>query len=723
MPEKKILIVEDEVIIAMNTQNMLEINGFDVIGTASTGKQAIELALRFNPDLILMDIILSGGMDGIDTYIKIKERCDVPIIYQTAHSDPATFSRAKATHPHGYLLKPVGERDLLSAIEVALERDELEKKLKDSEARFRTQFLVSPLPILIWKREGDDFILLDRNPAAVNIIDSRAENLTGKKAEYIFRDRPDVLAEFEKCYSSRETRTGKIEYTFVGMGAMKIFIYTMVFLSPDMVMLYLEDVTDKEKVKEALSGFKKEYALTFERRITDLKPGDHLCLLYENDQELMAFLCLYCRQALNRNEKIIYAVDNFDVDSTVGALRNDGIDIDRYLESGRISVLPCSEVYMPDGVFIFDRMVELLEAETKNMREEGYSALCLAGSAAWSLHGGIGSENLIEYEAAANLVYSRKPCTAACMYDMRKFDSETLINVLRTHPIVIKGNEVYDNIFYVPAENAGGRNKASVEFDKWLQNLSENREIKERLQSSENTARALLNTPFDSIILLNNKGVILDINETALERMGRKSEEIIGKSALEVLPPEVAEARSNHLMNVLETGETVRYEDERKGAWFDHVVCPIFDDRKEIERVAIIARDITEKKRLHGELLNERERLNNILSSLKTGLALINPDMTVAWVNDLILEMLPGRDPVGLHCYEYFESRTEPCEDCGTKRAFENGGVYNSVRFNSENNKWLQLVSQPVKDSEGNVTQVLVSVSDITEYRQAEPDS
>ena len=134
---KKILIVEDELIIAQGIQHSLEYYGYRVLKPVTNSENAIEAVRQEQPDLILMDIVLQGETDGIETARKIRSFADVPVIFLSANSDVNTISRAKLTEPYGYLVKPFKRNELYSTIEPALYRHSIEKKLKQSEDRFR----------------------------------------------------------------------------------------------------------------------------------------------------------------------------------------------------------------------------------------------------------------------------------------------------------------------------------------------------------------------------------------------------------------------------------------------------------------------------------------------------------------------------------------------------------------------------------------------------------
>ena len=124
----RILIVEDEHIVAMGIKRMLKNMGYTLVGVASTGEDAINKAENTFPDLVLMDIMLKGEIDGIEAAKEIKERFGIPVVYLTACSESKIVERAWKTGPSGYVVKPFDEKDLQKSINVALSRHKMEKK-------------------------------------------------------------------------------------------------------------------------------------------------------------------------------------------------------------------------------------------------------------------------------------------------------------------------------------------------------------------------------------------------------------------------------------------------------------------------------------------------------------------------------------------------------------------------------------------------------------------
>lgn len=136
MPASRILIVEDEVIVAMELKSRLASFGYEVVGAVGYGEEAIEKAVETAPDLLLMDITLAGALDGIEAARRIHEIRDIPVVYLTAHSDEQTLQKAKQGDPFAYLIKPFTESELRTTIEVALHKHTKERQARDTAEWF-----------------------------------------------------------------------------------------------------------------------------------------------------------------------------------------------------------------------------------------------------------------------------------------------------------------------------------------------------------------------------------------------------------------------------------------------------------------------------------------------------------------------------------------------------------------------------------------------------------
>ncbi len=130
MTGEKILIVEDESVMALNIQMRLEAASYRVTGVADSAQTALTLAIATQPDLILMDIRLKGDQNGVSVAQKIRNQFDIPIIYLTAYTDATTLQEAQQTEPYGYILKPFDPANLYSTIEIALKKHQAQRQLQ-----------------------------------------------------------------------------------------------------------------------------------------------------------------------------------------------------------------------------------------------------------------------------------------------------------------------------------------------------------------------------------------------------------------------------------------------------------------------------------------------------------------------------------------------------------------------------------------------------------------
>lgn len=190
---KRILVVEDEVLVAENLRRTLEDAGFHVPAIARNRDEAVEMIGLHRPGLVLMDIVLEGSdCDGIELQKQIRDNFSLPVIFLTALSDKGILDKAKDTYSYGYLLKPVNEKELMITIETALKRHELEEALRLSEEMFRTMFESSPIGIELYGPEGK---LLHVNNACLEIFG--VQNVGVVRGFNLFED-PNVSGEHKQ---------------------------------------------------------------------------------------------------------------------------------------------------------------------------------------------------------------------------------------------------------------------------------------------------------------------------------------------------------------------------------------------------------------------------------------------------------------------------------------------------------------------------------------------
>jgi PAS domain S-box-containing protein len=178
----KVLIVEDDKASAYAMRRMLSEEGFEVVGEASAGEEAVTLVIELEPDIVLMDISIEGDLDGVEAANAIKRIADVPIIYLSGYSDNETVERAKRTSPFGYILKPFTKKELDISIQMALYKNEMESQLKENELRLST--LLANIPSAVIQTDINKQVVY-LNPVAEVFTQISIEKARGKNLQEI----------------------------------------------------------------------------------------------------------------------------------------------------------------------------------------------------------------------------------------------------------------------------------------------------------------------------------------------------------------------------------------------------------------------------------------------------------------------------------------------------------------------------------------------------------
>lgn len=184
MKKARVMVVEDEGLVAVQIKEGLENLGYEVPVMALSGKEAIEGAVATEIDLVVMDIKLKGGMDGIEAAKRICSMMDIPVVYMTAYSDEETLQRARMTEPFGYILKPFEERSLHATIQMALKKSKRQRKLKEKEEWLSAILKGIAGAVIISDLKG---IVKFINPAAEILTKWKQAQAFGKRLSEVFR--------------------------------------------------------------------------------------------------------------------------------------------------------------------------------------------------------------------------------------------------------------------------------------------------------------------------------------------------------------------------------------------------------------------------------------------------------------------------------------------------------------------------------------------------------
>ncbi|MFP4152241.1 MAG: EAL domain-containing protein [Alkalispirochaeta sp.] len=251
MAEERVLIVEDEKIIALDLQRRLEKFGYRVVHLASNADDAVSSALEYHPDIILMDIMLGGDRDGIDAAIEIKSHINTPIVFLTAYADENTVDRAKKAEPVGYVLKPFKERELQTTIDIALYKARVDIKMQEQEQLFEALLNSMNDGLIAFSPDRSIRFL---NPVAADVTGWNPDSVIGRRVDEVFT-----------LYDENSELTAAIPYSLLEEG--KDFDFENVYLTtPQGGRVNIAGSITPTRSAEAIDGG----FITF-RNVTDIK--------------------------------------------------------------------------------------------------------------------------------------------------------------------------------------------------------------------------------------------------------------------------------------------------------------------------------------------------------------------------------------------------------------------------------------------------------------------
>ncbi len=279
MPGARILIVEDEKLIAGELSRVLQGLDYTVAGIAPTGEEALRRLTALRPDLVIMDIELQGELDGIETAGRMRARTDVPIIFSSVHTDLPTIRRAIHSEAYGYVIKPVSREQLYTAIETALQRHRLEKRLAQSEARYRaivedqTELICRCLP---------DSTLTFVNGAFCRFFGKSADQLIGRSftGDVAPAEGPCLESQLASLHAGNPVCTVEHRVNLPG-GSQRWQQWTYRAISQDQeriveYQLVGRDITERKNAEQSLL-FRldmEDLVATISSRFVEVKPGE-----------------------------------------------------------------------------------------------------------------------------------------------------------------------------------------------------------------------------------------------------------------------------------------------------------------------------------------------------------------------------------------------------------------------------------------------------------------
>ncbi len=636
MEPAKIMVVEDEGIIAQDIKNCLENLGYVVPEVVYTGKEAIEKAEAVHPDLVLMDIVLKGEMDGIETAAEIRNRFSIPIVYLTAYEDDKTLKRAKLTEPLGYILKPFEERYLRSNIEMALYKHKMELKLRENERWLGT----------ILRSVGDAVVVTDSvgnvrfmNPVAEVLTGWGFKDAHGKNLKDIFNivnenthtpvENPvykvlhDNVVLGRSNHSILISRTGNeisIDHSAAPMRDEKGNITG--------VVLIINDISDRRIAENALRESENKYRNLFDFA-TDaifvqtlsgsiISVNNEACRLLGFKKEELYYLNF--SEILHSDEKetalnIVNTVKEKG-SSRFEALykRKDGKSVEVEVSMRLIRLLD------EDIIQSFVRDITERKKSQKEINMLAHAVKSISECVSMTdLQGkiifvneafvntyGYKPEEL--YGKSMNIIRSQK--NPSGLYE--EIDKETMTGGWQGELINRTRDGIEFPIFLSTSivKNESGEPVAQIGV---ANNITERRRLEDALRNSEQDYKGLFENAHDAIIIFRPEDeTILDVNHRASELYGYSKSEFIGMSMDNILPG--ASGRQN-LENLVTNGKHQRYETthlRKDGNRMFLEINAAFVDYKGQRAIMSINRDITERKKAVEALLVSEKRYQDL---------------------------------------------------------------------------------------------------------------
>jgi two-component system cell cycle sensor histidine kinase/response regulator CckA len=372
-----------------------------------------------------------------------------------------------------------------------------------------------------------------------------------------------------------------------------------------------------------------------------IEPHDHLCLVYDSDEEWREAVVPFLVQGLKQDEKCIYIVDWNTVERIRDILYEEGLDATQLERLGQLSLRDQSETYTDGGSFDPDRMIALLVSEVKKALSQGYRALRVTAEMTWFLRDHPGSSRLAEYEARVNKdVFHAYPCLALCQYDRRRFPPELIREVILSHPFLLVGRSLYRNFYYIEPEDLLGPNRAEKEIELWLQNLQREHSVWEALCQSEHEKSTILSTISELVAYQDAHHRIIWANRAAGRSVGLAPEALVGRLCYEIWHNRTQPCEICPVARARQSGAAEEDEVGSPDGRYWHIrAYPVLGPRGAVSGVIEVTRDITDRVRAQMSLKESEERYRALVEHAGDAI-LVAQDGLIQFINPRATETL-----------------------------------------------------------------------------------
>ncbi len=663
-----ILVVEDNAVVAMEIFQRLTNTGYNVLGPISTGEEAVETALREQPDLILMDIRLGGEIDGVEAVKKIEEDADIPVIYLTAMTDESSLSHVKSTQPFGYIIKPFDGKELHFAIQMALYKYQMEKKLKESE-----QWLYTTLNSI-----GDAVITVDTDNI-IKFVNPAAEQTTGwMRSEIIGRNAGEF---FKHLLGNKETSFLKDfnDVLFNGSSNISDQYNLLIKNGKDMpiqsniapikdalgkisgAVWVFHDITEGRKALETLAESEKKYRQLTEEAVDIIFTTDiDGYFIYSNNAGMKS--SGYSIEELRQKNYLDLVLPEFKRKMMRFYLKQLRSKLTTsYIEYPFLTKEGLAKWYGQNSTLIFENnkvigfhFIARDITERKKMEEQSL----LLANAVESTSDIISITNLQNKFTFVNKAFLNT-------YGLKQED------VLGKEPdiIISDNNRAEPNVILASASKGGWRGEIlnkrqdGSEFPIMLntsqvkdpegrvlglmgiaRDISDQKKTEARLNKLSQEFMTLAENAPDVIMRFNKNLKLSYVNRAIEKSVGIKVDRLKNKTFEEAgVPESIWRNWQDSISIVFDTGEELNveisapFEGEKK--FFESRMAPEFDESGNVESVLVISRDITGRKKADESLRESEKRFRKILENMSLVSVILDVNGKIAFCNDFLLSI------------------------------------------------------------------------------------
>jgi PAS domain S-box-containing protein len=649
MVKNRIIIAEDDAISARYLKESMIARGYDVPDVVTTADDLLRAVENCGPDIILMDVMLEGAGDGIDAAAQIAARHDIPVIYLTGHTAREIVDRAKATGPYGFLVKPVNISELVIAVEFALYRHEMGKKLKQSEERYRA--IVESAPVMICRFQPDPATITFVNDEFCRYFGRKREEITGRHLRDILTgaDLSDARQKYRSLSAENPVMSFDLRIRIGEKELWQRWIGRAMFDDIGKiteVQAIGEDVTDRKKAEEAIRASEEKFYKTFHlgpsgMTITSLENGK----IIDVNEKLLSMSGFSRSEILGKKTTDIGIFQNRDErDSLKDTLIRDGVVRDREtlfrLKSGEIRHTMVSIEMLDIGgekcmLSVVNDITEIKKIENALRDSEEKFRLLFDQSADAQML--MENRTVIDCNMAAVQVFG-----AASKQDLLGRETDDLApeylpdgahaptRMDEIIPLVhemdslsfewvcqrLDGRQVPVDITLTAIPIAGKPMIHAVLKDITLRKLAQS-----ALRRSELKYRVLVEAMNDGLVQGNEQGLITFVNEQFCEMVGRRKSDVIGSLILDFIHEADRQGFREDILGKRSTRASA-YEIALvlpDGIKTGTVVSPrpLVDDRDRITGFVAVFTDISERKHLERQILEismkEQQRIGRDL--------------------------------------------------------------------------------------------------------------